>query len=59
MEQGSVLGEMGQTGLATGVHLHWEVRVCNVPVDPMSLVRIDFFSKLHTIIPAQEGGDFN
>lgn len=56
---GMVIGVMGSTGLATGTHLHWETRICNVPVDPMSLVHIDFFSKLHTINTTQEGGDFN
>lgn len=32
--QGELLGYVGMTGLATGPHLHWEVRVREIPVDP-------------------------
>jgi len=32
---GSLLGCMGTTGLSTGSHLHWELRVGGIPVDPM------------------------
>ena len=35
MVPGSLLGYMGTTGLSTGPHLHWELRVGDVPVDPM------------------------
>lgn len=31
---GLVVGGVGTTGFSTGNHLHWEVRVHNVPVDP-------------------------
>jgi len=31
---GSKVGEIGSTGFSTGPHLHWEIRVNNVPVDP-------------------------
>ncbi|OQY32385.1 MAG: hypothetical protein B6241_11180 [Spirochaetaceae bacterium 4572_59] len=32
---GDSLGTMGSTGLVTGPHLHWELRVNTIPVDPM------------------------
>lgn len=33
--QGEPIGTIGKTGYANGYHLHWEMRVDNVPVDPM------------------------
>ncbi len=33
--KGHPVGTIGKTGYATGYHLHWEMRVGNVPVDPM------------------------
>jgi murein DD-endopeptidase MepM/ murein hydrolase activator NlpD len=35
VETGQQLGTVGATGLVTGSHLHWEVRVAGVAVDPM------------------------
>jgi len=34
VSRGAILGEVGTTGFSTGPHLHWEVRVNNIPVDP-------------------------
>ena len=35
VEQGHEIGKVGSSGLATGAHLHWEIRVSGVAVDPL------------------------
>ena len=37
---GAVLGTVGSTGLATGPHLHWELRAGGVAVDPDTVVDV-------------------
>ncbi|WP_081111944.1 M23 family metallopeptidase [Bdellovibrio bacteriovorus] len=38
VRQGEVIGAMGRTGRATGVHLHFEVRKNRGPIDPLPLL---------------------
>lgn len=42
IKKGKPLGTLGMTGYATGYHLHWELRVRNVPVDPMQWTTYEF-----------------
>lgn len=36
--QGQIIGAMGRTGRATGVHLHFEIRKDRGPIDPLPLL---------------------
>jgi murein DD-endopeptidase MepM/ murein hydrolase activator NlpD len=40
--RGEVIGRVGNTGLSTGPHLHWEIQVHGVPVDPLQWTRQAF-----------------
>ncbi len=35
---GDVLGVVGTTGLSTGAHLHWELRIYGIAVDPLQFL---------------------
>lgn len=36
--RGQLLGKVGSTGLSTGAHLHWELRIAGMAVDPLQWV---------------------
>jgi murein DD-endopeptidase MepM/ murein hydrolase activator NlpD len=42
VRKGNPIGTMGKTGYANGYHLHWEIRVGNVAVDPMQWTKKEF-----------------
>ena len=42
VERGDPIGKVGSTGLSTGSHLHWEIRVGGVYVDPLQWTRQAF-----------------
>jgi hypothetical protein len=42
IKKGNPVGTLGKTGYATGYHLHWEMRVNNVAVDPFEWTKPSF-----------------
>jgi murein DD-endopeptidase MepM/ murein hydrolase activator NlpD len=51
--RGQVIGYVGQSGRATGPHLHYEVRLHNVPVNPHKYLRVTYeqASNLEPVTP--------
>lgn len=45
IESGALLGQSGATGLATGPHLHWEIRVSGENTDPDAMVERPILDK--------------
>ncbi|HEX2914659.1 MAG TPA: M23 family metallopeptidase [Chloroflexia bacterium] len=43
LNQGDIIGYAGTTGLSTGTHLHWEMRIGEVGVNPEEWVNRAFF----------------
>lgn len=44
VKKGNPVGTMGKTGYANGYHLHWEIRVGNVAIDPMQWTKKEFIN---------------
>ena len=42
VKPGDLIGLVGTTGLSTGDHLHWELRIGDVPVNPLVWTRRSF-----------------
>jgi murein DD-endopeptidase MepM/ murein hydrolase activator NlpD len=40
LPKGQILGEMGMTGNATGIHLHFEIRENDLPLNPYNFIEI-------------------
>ena len=40
--RGELIGYMGDTGNVTGVHLHYEIRHNEIPVDPMNFLSLNY-----------------
>lgn len=55
VRQGDEIGLIGATGLATGPHLHWELRVSGVACDPESIIGVDKFPDIRILSIPFEG----
>jgi len=42
IQKGNPVGKLGKTGYASGYHLHWELRVNDMPVDPIQWIKSTF-----------------
>ncbi|MBA3752116.1 M23 family metallopeptidase [Candidatus Dependentiae bacterium] len=42
IKKGKPVGTLGKTGYATGYHVHWEMRIGNVAVDPLEWTKSHF-----------------
>lgn len=42
IKRGNPLGTLGKTGYANGYHLHWEMRINNIHVDPLQWIKSNF-----------------
>lgn len=42
VHQGNPIGTIGKTGFADGYHVHWELRIDNIAVDPLQWIKDEF-----------------
>jgi len=38
IEKGQIIGNVGNSGMSTGTHLHFEYRVSGIPIDPVKMI---------------------
>jgi hypothetical protein len=59
VREGERIGTSGATGLVTGPHLHWEIRVGGIPVNPDAFLKAGpldkFFQLRETAVESKEG----
>ena len=46
IKKGAEIGKVGATGLVTGAHLHWELRVAGIAVDPLQYIDSPLIDKV-------------
>lgn len=42
VKKGNPIGKLGKTGYASGYHLHWEMRINNIEIDPLEWTKPGF-----------------
>jgi murein DD-endopeptidase MepM/ murein hydrolase activator NlpD len=58
VKRGDIIGTVGNTGLSTSPHLHYEVRINNVPVDPVNFYYNDMTDEeYYQMIEASKNAD--
>ncbi len=45
VSRGRLIGTVGSTGLSTGSHLHWQINISGVPVEPKTLLKAPLIDK--------------